>query len=64
MIKNFENSVVKILSYFRVILELKTTSLIGVWNSSWNICVELSIKKFKSFQNLLLGNPAISSEFF
>ena len=49
MIKNFENSVVKILSYFRVILELKTTSLIGVWNISWNIYVELSIKKFKSF---------------
>ena len=49
------------LGCFRVILELKTPFLIGVLNISWDcpFCIELSFKKCKSFQNLLLDNTAI-----
>ena len=55
-----------ILSCFWVILESKAPFLIEVSNVSEEcpFCIKLSVKKFKSFQNLLLDNPAVFFEFF
>ena len=56
----------RILNCFRVILESKAPFLIENSNVSEEcpFCIKLSVKKFKSFQNLLLDNPAVFFEFF
>ena len=61
IVNNFPYPVVRILLCFRVTLELKTPFLIVVSNvcSERPFCIKLSVKNFKSFQNRLLGNPAI-----
>ena len=62
----FELAANPILSCFWVILESKAPFLIEVSNVSEEcpFCIKLSVKKFKSFQNLLLDNPAVFCEFF